>query len=95
MNKTKKAPLAKKSSADKKAHLDALMEKHKKQPRIRPKTQKIKFSDLNDPKNKKKSKTAIAKGVVRRIGYQSAPAFDSFPKESQEKDHPLYGNLRY
>ena len=46
-----KAPLAKKSSADKKAHQDALMKKYgTKQPRTRPKTQKIKFSDLNKKK---------------------------------------------
>ena len=45
-----------------------------------------------------KQKVANAKKVairMKRNGYQSAPAFDSFPKESQVKQHPLYGNLRY
>ena len=45
-----------------------------------------------------KQKVANAKkvaNIIKRKGYQSAPAFDSFPKESQVKQHPLYGNLRY
>tara|TARA_B100000676_G_C17901125_1_gene744618 strand:+ start:450 stop:977 length:528 start_codon:yes stop_codon:yes gene_type:complete len=89
-----KAPLAKKSSADKKAHQDALMKKYgTKQPRTRPKTQKIKFSDLNKKEEKKKKDKAARRAFYSARAY--APAFDAFPKESQEKDHPLYGNLRY
>lgn len=48
---------------------------------------RISFADAEAAVKKKK------KGKRRR--YQSAPAFDSFPKESQVKQHPLYGNLRY
>ena len=43
----------------------------------------------NNSKKGTKATPAVKKGSFL------APAFDSFPKESQEKDHPLYGNLRY
>ena len=56
------------------------------------KKRKQKMKDAKKMKDPKTVKKVIGK---LRNHYQSAPAFDSFPKESQEKDHPLYGNLRY
>lgn len=42
---------------------------------------------------KKKKDNAARRNFARTRG--DPPAFDSFPKESQVKQHPLYGNLRY
>ena len=46
-------------------------------------------------KNKRHGGGHLQASGGRGPRYQSAPAFDSFPKESQVKQHPLYGNLRY
>ena len=58
---------------------------------------RISFTDaMNQQKKGNQTRMGGLKGKrMNRGNYQSAPAFDSFPKESQVKDHPLYGNLRY